>query len=244
VSHAANQSLPTVSEAATLLGVSERTIRRTLASEEALGERLVAEERRTASGVRAVRLVPPDVVAELATLLKVPLPTTPADTGSADASTPADAGLSEDAGVGTAGHTGTTKANGRFEGGRSRYNTGSNTGKSRRKVAHGGEGAAAMVEQLRGEVERLNRALERSQTLQLQQIAALQQEQERVRLLEGQNAKLIEALPTIQNRLQEAPEGPEGSGTDKGGVLPVTSDAQNDKPENRPVRRWWQLGKK
>lgn len=62
--------------------------------------------------------------------------------------------------------------------------------------------AEARAEVLQGEGTRLNSALERAQTLHLGTMTELQAVRERVRELEGQNAKLIEALPVLEENAE------------------------------------------
>lgn len=60
------------------------------------------------------------------------------------------------------------------------------------------DGRDELIEQLRGEVGRLNAALERSQVALSQALTSLSSEQDRTRQLETSQTRLIEALPVQQ----------------------------------------------
>lgn len=121
----------------------------------------------------------------------------------------------------------------------------SDTGKSalieqlRADLAHERQQREAEEARHAAEVERLNTALERSQTLQLQTLGALTQEQQRVRELEAQAARLIEALPSPsadpRNGAQEAAGDLQSD--DSAGAVHPGPEAQDDAEAARERER-------
>jgi hypothetical protein len=75
------------------------------------------------------------------------------------------------------------------------------------------DGRDELIEQLRGEVSRLNGALERAQTTLGQALGALANEQQRTRALEHEAGRLIAALPAPPSPMQTPPAGRAGDPT-------------------------------
>ncbi len=183
MSDPAANDLLAVPDAAARLSISERHLRRLLARPEYTG-RTRTGTRTTRTGTRTYAGVPPDLLCDLQEALE---------------------------------HKGEPEATEENSGAEQRQDAGENTDNTGTAPLF----AADLIEQLkadlaheraerRGEVDRLNKALERAQTLHLGTMGELQEMRRRALELETQNAKLIAALPPVGN----APESPlEGDST-------------------------------